>query len=57
MRLINKEMCLNIEMFITELFEDVGIDTSDKLNKMIDELEDCVETAIYDYAEDNNIDL
>ena len=50
-------MKLSIEIYVYELFENIGIDTSDNLYKLIDELEVCIQNAIYDYAEDNNIDL
>ena len=48
---------INIEMFIYDLLETVSIDTSDNLYKMITELEECIQTSIYDYAEDNNIEI
>ncbi len=54
---MDKQQKLQFEIYIYELFEQLEIDNSEKLEKMQEELEKCIEDAIYDYASDKNLEV
>lgn len=53
--IMNKRARLQFEIAVADMFDALGVNTKDKLYELQEEMEDCIETAIYDYCEDNNL--
>lgn len=47
---------LRFELVVLDLLEDYSIVNVEKLEKIASQLHECVENAIFDYCEDNNIE-